>query len=71
MVVAVLGEVAELAGRLDLEGAVDASTCREVLELGNEPVVGLLGELLCLGHAERVARAPGGPTVGPTHNPVD
>jgi hypothetical protein len=33
--------------------------------------VGLLGELLCLGHAERVARAPGGPTVGPTHNPVD
>ena len=42
VVVAVLGQVAELAGSFDLAGDLDATTCREVLELGLQPIEGML-----------------------------
>ena len=45
VVVAVLLEVTELARRFDLAGDVDPPVGREVLVLGEEPVVRLLGQL--------------------------
>ena len=46
VVVAVLGEVAELAGPLDLRGDLDAAPRGEVVELGLQPVERLLGQLV-------------------------
>ena len=45
VVVAVLGEVAELAGRLDLAGDLDPAAGGEVLVLGLQPLVRGAGEL--------------------------
>ena len=53
VVVAVLLEVTELAGRLDLAGDVDASDRDQLVVLGLQPVVGLLGEVMRLRHGER------------------
>ena len=46
VVVAVLREVAQLAGALDLGGDLDAAPRGEVVELGAQPVVRLLGQLV-------------------------
>ena len=55
VVVAVLGEIAELTGGLDLAGDVDAPARGEVVVLGLEPVEGGLGELLCVCHADEAS----------------
>ena len=65
VIVAVLGQVAEFTGHLNLAGEVDTPPSGEVLQLGYEPVVGLLGELLYVGHAPRVTTESGGRGVGP------
>ena len=46
VVVAVLGQVAQLAGGLDLAGDVRAAVRGQLLELRDQPVVGRLGEVL-------------------------
>ena len=50
VVVAVLGEITELAGGLDLASDVGATVRSQVLELGLQPVVGFLGQMVGLGH---------------------
>ena len=55
VVVAVLGEVAQFAGRLDLAGDVDASAGGEVLVLGGEAGMRVGGELLWFRHDRSVA----------------
>ena len=51
VVVAVLGEVAELPGPLDRLGDLDASACGEVFVFGLQPLVGRPGQLVGLRHA--------------------
>ncbi len=50
LIVAVFGEIAQLAGGFDLAGDVDSSPRGEVGVLGKEPVERSLRELLCRGH---------------------
>ena len=50
LVVAVLGQVAQLAGALDGLRDLDAAARGEVLVLGLEPLVGAPGELVDIGH---------------------
>ena len=57
VVVAVLLEVAELPGGLDLAGDVDPTDRGELVVLGLEPVVGLLGEVVRLRHGRRGSKA--------------
>ena len=45
VVVGVLLEVAQLAGRLDGLGDVDPPTGGQILQLGPEPLVGFLGKV--------------------------
>src|SRR5690606_29722815 len=50
VVVAVLGQVAELAGGLDLAGDLDPAARRQVVVLGLEPIERSLREVVGLGH---------------------
>src|SRR4029079_9027469 len=59
VVVAVLGEVAELAGGLDLASDVEPAPRREVLVLGLESVKGRLGEVDGVSHPARLSTPPG------------
>src|SRR5438477_1727680 len=61
VIVAVFGEVTELARRLDLAGDFDATTGGEVGELGFEAVEGTLRQPMVLGHIGRLASSGGFP----------
>ena len=63
LVVAVLRQVAQLAGPLDGLRDLDAAARREVLVLGLEPLVGAPGELVDIGHGQ--SRVPPGLTLHP------
>ena len=56
VVVAVLAEVAQLAGRLDLLGDLDAAAGGEIVELGLQPVVRRAGELWSSSWVGRLRR---------------
>ena len=58
LVVAVLGQVAQLARDLDLAGDIDAAPRSEVLQLRLEAVEGISGQLGRLSHGARCYRAP-------------
>ena len=55
VVVAVLGEVAELAGGLDLAGDLDPTTRGQVDVLGLQPVERRLGEVHRVGHPDQAS----------------
>ena len=59
LVVAVLRQVAQLAGHLDLAGDLDPAASGQVLVLGPEALVGLPGELGRVSHGRSsVVRRP-------------
>ena len=50
VVVAIFGEIAHFSGGLNLAGNIDPTMGCELLVFGAQPVVGLLGELVDVGH---------------------
>ena len=54
VVIAVFGEIAHFAGGLNLAGNIDPTMGGELLMFGAQPVVGLLGELVDVGHLASV-----------------
>ena len=76
VIVAVLREVAELTGRLDLPGDVDPSDGGELVILGFQAIKSCLGELLRLCHAREGSGSclrvgPARATLVPVHHCCD
>ena len=57
VVVAVLGQVPQLAGGLDLVGDLDTASGGELSKLGTQPVVRVLREVMSIGHHTNLAPA--------------
>ena len=54
VVIAIFGEIAHFPGGLDLSGDIDPTMGREQFALSAQPVEGLLGELVNVGHRRSV-----------------
>ena len=54
VVVAIFGEIAHFTGGLNLAGNIDSTMGGELLMFGAQPFVGLLGELVDVGHLASV-----------------
>ena len=59
VIVAIFGEIAHFTGGLDFAGDIASTMGGELLMLGAQPVVGLLGELVDVGHGPSVQATRG------------